>query len=568
MLFGACHVAADGAPRPVWTFGPKREAMMASTLSEPLVGSGAVTPRARAFGALRAVLVAGIALAGLAFAAAYSFSAPSSPAISLSMLSEAQEAHWVPPKASQRCSWVNAEIMERDAGHPHISLQDHYGIIAADTNAFYRGTAHIFWQDFVNGGWGNYRLKDLGILTTLSDGSPIERTSTWTWITGDQHLSNFGAWRNRHREVVFSVNDFDEAAIYDFQIDVWRLAVSIYNHAISNGLGKAKAEAAVLTFTDTYVKTVCGYVGNEKSLLFELTPQYSQGRLGNFLRNVESSESSHRLLAQYTHVTGNGERAFIKNEETRLEAVSAAEEADVRRAISRRTYGATLLKVGWQVRQWDDDYFRVLDVAARLGSGIGSYGVKRYYVLLAGADELLGDTPSNDTRPNVGGVILDVKGVPPPAVSKVLTQDDADWYSTLFANDAHRAIIGQRRLTSYVDPFAGWTHIGRTHFVVRQRSPWKVELDLSMLQTYAEFAQYVSQIAVVTATSHTRGTVGLAPGQFKEVISAALGEQYARATWGVAVTRVASAYRQQVLLDFDCFRKLVDANYSHGERRA
>ena len=168
----------------------------------------------------------------------------------------------------------------------------------------------------------------------------------------------------------------------------------------------------------------------------------------------------------------------------------------------------------------------------------------------------------------MGGVILDVKGVPPPAVSKVLTQDDADWYSTLFANDAHRAIIGQRRLTSYVDPFAGWTHIGRTHFVVRQRSPWKVELDLSMLQTYAEFAQYVSQIAVVTATSHTRGTVGLAPGQFKEVISAALGEQYARATWGVAVTRVASAYRQQVLLDFDCFRKLVDANYSHGERRA
>jgi hypothetical protein len=34
-----------------------------------------------------------------------------------------------------------------------------------------------------------------GIITTLSDGSPLQRTSTWTWVTGDQHLSNFGAWQ-------------------------------------------------------------------------------------------------------------------------------------------------------------------------------------------------------------------------------------------------------------------------------------------------------------------------------------------------------------------------------------
>jgi uncharacterized protein (DUF2252 family) len=40
--------------------------------------------------------------------------------------------------------------------------------------------------------------------------------------------SNFGAWRNRGGEVVFSVNDFDEAAIYDFHIDVLRIAVSIW----------------------------------------------------------------------------------------------------------------------------------------------------------------------------------------------------------------------------------------------------------------------------------------------------------------------------------------------------
>ena len=48
------------------------------------------------------------------------------------------------------------------------------------------------------------------------------------WITGDQHVSNFGAWRNRHGAIVFGINDFDEAVVYDFQIDIWRLAVSMY----------------------------------------------------------------------------------------------------------------------------------------------------------------------------------------------------------------------------------------------------------------------------------------------------------------------------------------------------
>jgi len=51
-----------------------------------------------------------------------------------------------------------------------------------------------------------------------------------------QHVSNFGAWRNRHGDIVLGVNDFDEAVVYDFQIDIWRLAVSMYDHSISNGM--------------------------------------------------------------------------------------------------------------------------------------------------------------------------------------------------------------------------------------------------------------------------------------------------------------------------------------------
>ena len=43
-------------------------------------------------------------------------------------------------------------------------------------------------------------------------------------------------------------------------------------------------------------------------------------------------------------------------------------------------------------------------------------------------------------------------------------------------------------------------------------------MDLSVLNTYAEFAEFVQQIAVITATSHVRGSVGHSPVQFKEVL--------------------------------------------------
>ena len=47
-----------------------------------------------------------------------------------------------------------------------------------------------------------------------------------------------------------------QAAINDFQLDVWRLCVSIYNHAISNNLGRPIAEASIMTFTSAYVATL------------------------------------------------------------------------------------------------------------------------------------------------------------------------------------------------------------------------------------------------------------------------------------------------------------------------
>lgn len=51
------------------------------------------------------------------------------------------------------------------------------------------------------------------------------------------------------------------------------------------------------------------------------------------------------------------------------------------------------------------------------------------------------------------------------------------------------------------------------------------------------------------------------PGQFKHVIASALGHWADRQVWGRAVAEAAMEYREQVVMDFECFREYVDANY-------
>ena len=65
-----------------------------------------------------------------------------------------------------------------------------------------------------------------------------------------------------------------------------------------------------------------------------------------------------------------------------------------------------MIRTGWHARAWSDAYFKVLDVAARVGSGVGSYGVQRFYVLLAGeeakrgARNASGEGESERSNPN------------------------------------------------------------------------------------------------------------------------------------------------------------------------
>ena len=77
--------------------------------------------------------------------------------------------------------------------------------MAADPFAFYRGTACLFYAD----------------MASAQDHWADERTGR-VWIHGDLHVENFGTYMNSHGELIFDVNDFDEAYLGHFSWDLRR----------------------------------------------------------------------------------------------------------------------------------------------------------------------------------------------------------------------------------------------------------------------------------------------------------------------------------------------------------
>ena len=56
-----------------------------------------------------------------------------------------------------------------------------------------------------------------------------------TVMDGDAHLNNFGLYGTPQREVVFDLNDFDEATVGPWEWDLKRLVASVNVAARQNG---------------------------------------------------------------------------------------------------------------------------------------------------------------------------------------------------------------------------------------------------------------------------------------------------------------------------------------------
>lgn len=450
----------------------------------------------------------------------------------------------IPPTDEPRAVRVIAALNKHNSGLSPENRHAKYENMKKSAFFFYRGTNHLFWEDFA----GDNRLFGFG--------GSRERT----WLQGDLHVENFGAFGNDEGVVVYDINDFDEAVIADYQYDVWRMAVSMVLVAQQLGKLSQKQQDEVLdAFALSYLEALADFCqnGGERETIFDIAN--TSGRLKKLLEKVEEENTRDKMLEKWAPagrflVDKNGDKlAKIERTDPLFVEILAGIERYRMDSLARMPEGA------------DDGYFQVRDIAHRLGAGTGSLGTPRYYVLIRGVD----DTFETDR-------ILDVKRQSRPIAYQYLPGDELLAYRfftrEMPGQDAIWHAAAYRAMAKDTDDHLGWMELADGFYSVRELSFHKEGIDVDEdLDSKKRFSELAGQWGRVLATAHARALTDFDDDfpQFdlREQLFRPEGGQKAfkcqvtkrtagkQDTFSQLVKEIAFGYAEQVTADWTTFRE-------------
>ena len=348
------------------------------------------------------------------------------------------------------------EIRRCNQGRRPELLKFKWDRMAENAFAFFRGTDHLFASH-----WPRLRPADPGPNVLLC---------------GDLHLENFGAYRSTQGDFRYDINDFDEAMVAPCSLDVVRCTASILLAADLWSIPSVQASGIALDFLSSYRDAVALSV--ETGSIGAVILGQGAGPIWELLG--ETAVGVYReLLERVTEQNKHGQRRIVRNE--KRPDVSEKRQILVREAIE--AYGTSI---------GEPEAFRVLDVTGRI-LGIGSLGLRRYAVLVAG-----GGTPDTNR-------LLDVKEAIAPAVLSCSECEQPDTQG----NQAIRIVRAQQQLQSV--PAAGLAaiKIDGGDYRVREMIPDENHSKLDRLQKHPDKVRAaMGVIGQLTAWSHLRGCGG------------------------------------------------------------
>jgi uncharacterized protein (DUF2252 family) len=287
--------------------------------------------------------------------------------------------------------------------------------------AFFRGTAHLFWEDVAA------RRRAL-------PAAPL------VWACGDLHFENFGSFQGDNGLSYFDLNDFDEAALAPATWEVSRFVTSVYVAAPSLDLSRAEANDLAKLFLDAYQTALT----DGKARWIERAT--ATGMVRTLLRRV--SRQTPLLLVNSRTTIKKGKRR-IRIDGRRSLPITDSQRKNVTRQLDK-----------FAKSQTDPDFFRVLDVARRV-AGLGSLGLDRYIVLVQG-----------NGGPD-GNALLDVKQAAPSTLARFDSVRQPAWKS-----EADRVVAIQRRMQAIAPALLHAKKIGRGGYVLRELQPSNDRLSL------------------------------------------------------------------------------------------
>ncbi|APX32797.1 hypothetical protein BH708_08760 [Brachybacterium sp. P6-10-X1] len=351
-----------------------------------------------------------------------------------------------------------SDLMSRNP----LAFRRRFRKMAVDPFAFYRGSAGLFYDDVAE-------LEDPW----------VDDVTSRAWIHGDLHAENFGTYMDDRGVLVFDVNDFDEAYLGHFTWDLLRCATSL----ALLGWRRAFPDDVIRTIVERYVRAyldqVRHYVEADDDLAWSLNIDNAEGTVLATLRAAQASTRIGLLDRETADVDHS--RSFRRDADSR--PLEAAERERLAEAYDR--YLSTIPE---DKRLDRDVAYTVKDVVARSGLGIGSAGLTTYSLLIEGHSQAL----END-------VLLSMKEGNVPAPSAVVRDPRL---AEAFEHQGHRAAMSQRALQAHADPFLGWTELDGTGFVVREVSPYELELPWKDLVEPEDIGPLVADLGRATAKVH------------------------------------------------------------------
>lgn len=341
---------------------------------------------------------------------------------------------------------VVERIQAFNQGRNPSLIQRKYGLMRHDVFAFFRGTCHLFYEDWPT----NSSLNQ----------APA------TWVCGDLHLQNLGSYKGDNRLVYFGINDFDEAALAPCTWDLARLLTCLLVSAGTVNITQEEALTLCQRFLKVYTETLA------KGQIQVLDKENADGIVKDLLGHVQG-RSHKEFLDDRTQLVGSVRKLLMKGH---TEPITDSQRAEVSALVEQ-----------WAAKQIDPGFFTVLDVAQRT-AGIGSLGVERYVVLVEGK----GSPDKN--------YLLDLKATFPSSLQSYLKLPQPQWGS-----QAERAVSVQHWMQGISPALLTAIAIGATSYVLRELQPTEDKVDLGQLAGKTKhLKQLVAMVAHVVAWGQLR----------------------------------------------------------------
>lgn len=392
---------------------------------------------------------------------------------------------------------VVSAIVRFNRGRDPERLALKYRAMAKDALAFFRGTCHLYCDDWPATG----RLGETPAV----------------WVCGDLHIENFGSYKGDNRLPYFDIADFDEALLAPCAFDLSRLATSAFLAARIHDLKRKHAAALCRTFLTAYGAAI----RYGKARWIERAT--AEGLLRSLFRRVENRRRS-AFLAQRTE--RRGDRIALRVDGKR--ALPIADEDRKRVKKFMRAFAAD---------KPQPEFFKVLDVARRI-AGTGALGLERYVVLIEGRGG------------RAGQFLLDLKRATPSALARCIALEQPRWKT-----EAERVVSLERRMQAVTPALLQAVMLDSRPFVLRELMPTQDKLDLGQWKGSLEYLELLARdLGSLVAWSELRSGGRQGSATTDELIAFA-----ERRKWQRAVLEYAEHYQEVAWRDWQVFRDALRA---------